>query len=151
MRINFEHWSSCLILFATLLNHWVDACWFEQAHCICQGYIFFCRHFNAWGKIAAQCGHAVLGAYHMARQQQNDWLDQWESCGAMKIALKVGSEERCSRPCCCCCREGKHYSHLFTSIHCSVPLYHLFTLFSADAYTRTLVSLAAGLFRLKEL
>eukprot|EP00434_Breviolum_minutum_P037329 symbB.v1.2.033097.t1/scaffold3920.1/size48317/1 len=45
------------------------------------------------GKIAAQCGHAVLGAYHMARQQQNDWLDQWESCGAMKIALKVGSED----------------------------------------------------------
>lgn len=146
MRINFEHWSSCLILFATLLNHWVDACWFEQANCICQGYIFFCRHFHAWGKIAAQCGHAVLGAYHMARQQQNDWLDQWESCGAMKIALKVGSEERCSRPCCCCCcREGRHYSHLFTV---------LFTLFWADAYyiIRTLVKLAAGLFiRLKEL
>jgi peptidyl-tRNA hydrolase len=45
------------------------------------------------GKIAAQCGHAVLGAYHVARQQQNHWLDQWESSGAMKIALKVSSEE----------------------------------------------------------
>ena len=45
------------------------------------------------GKIAAQCGHAVLGAYHVARQQQNHWLDQWESFGAMKLALKVSSEE----------------------------------------------------------
>ncbi|CAJ1425891.1 unnamed protein product [Effrenium voratum] len=45
------------------------------------------------GKIAAQCGHAVLGAYHSALAQKNGYLHQWEASGAMKIALKVSSEE----------------------------------------------------------
>eukprot|EP00913_Durusdinium_trenchii_P024739 g23220.t1 len=40
------------------------------------------------GKIAAQCGHAVLGAYHVAQSSGNPWLQLWEQSGAMKIALK---------------------------------------------------------------
>ncbi|CAE8606926.1 unnamed protein product, partial [Polarella glacialis] len=45
------------------------------------------------GKIAAQCGHAVLGAYHAALRQRSPFLDTWEASGAKKIALKVSSEE----------------------------------------------------------
>ncbi|CAE7333791.1 pth [Symbiodinium pilosum] len=45
------------------------------------------------GKIAAQCGHAVLGAYKAAARQESAYLEPWERSGAMKIALKVSSEE----------------------------------------------------------
>ncbi|CAE7864748.1 unnamed protein product [Symbiodinium necroappetens] len=45
------------------------------------------------GKIAAQCGHAVLGAYKAAIHQENIYLEPWERSGQMKIALKVSSEE----------------------------------------------------------
>mmetsp|Transcript_46821 Transcript_46821/g.102314 ORF Transcript_46821/g.102314 Transcript_46821/m.102314 type:complete len:186 (+) Transcript_46821:152-709(+) len=45
------------------------------------------------GKIAAQCGHAVLGAYRAAVQQKSHFLRPWEATGAKKIALKMASEE----------------------------------------------------------
>eukprot|EP00931_Biecheleriopsis_adriatica_P000544 TRINITY_DN100600_c0_g1_i1.p1 TRINITY_DN100600_c0_g1~~TRINITY_DN100600_c0_g1_i1.p1 ORF type:complete len:163 (-),score=29.51 TRINITY_DN100600_c0_g1_i1:77-565(-) len=45
------------------------------------------------GKIAAQCGHAVLGAYHAAVRQSSPCLEIWEASGGKKIALKVSSEE----------------------------------------------------------
>eukprot|EP00747_Dinoflagellata_sp_TGD_P166510 gnl/TRDRNA2_/TRDRNA2_189394_c0_seq1.p1 gnl/TRDRNA2_/TRDRNA2_189394_c0~~gnl/TRDRNA2_/TRDRNA2_189394_c0_seq1.p1 ORF type:complete len:178 (-),score=34.75 gnl/TRDRNA2_/TRDRNA2_189394_c0_seq1:103-636(-) len=46
------------------------------------------------GKIAAQCGHAVLGAYKDALRRKNPYLAPWETIGQKKIALKVQSEEQ---------------------------------------------------------
>ncbi len=44
------------------------------------------------GKIAAQCGHATLGAYKLARKYCKTGLISWESSGSAKIALKVEKE-----------------------------------------------------------
>lgn len=46
------------------------------------------------GKIAAQCGHAFLGAYRVARRLPlgREWAKAWLSRACAKIALKVDSE-----------------------------------------------------------
>ncbi|RHZ03060.1 hypothetical protein DYB37_005824 [Aphanomyces astaci] len=45
------------------------------------------------GKIAAQCGHATLGAYKRALKRTPQALDFWEYSGQTKVALKIESEE----------------------------------------------------------
>ena len=45
------------------------------------------------GKIAAQCGHAAVGAYAMCKKRNPQLLRNWMSCGGTKIALKINSEE----------------------------------------------------------
>eukprot|EP00037_Helgoeca_nana_P020337 m.201427 g.201427 ORF g.201427 m.201427 type:complete len:243 (+) comp25229_c2_seq1:97-825(+) len=45
------------------------------------------------GKIAAQCGHAVLGCYRIARKYQPEMVRMWFAYGQTKIALKVESEK----------------------------------------------------------
>ena len=44
------------------------------------------------GKIAAQCGHAVLGAYQAALGEKPEWVSAWESRGCAKVALKCDGE-----------------------------------------------------------
>ncbi|KAH8369305.1 hypothetical protein KR009_007548 [Drosophila setifemur] len=44
------------------------------------------------GKIAAQCGHAAVGAYQRAVARTPRLLRAWESCGCAKIAVRVESE-----------------------------------------------------------
>ncbi|KAF0693674.1 Aste57867_15377 [Aphanomyces stellatus] len=44
------------------------------------------------GKIAAQCGHATLGAYKRAVKRSPQALECWEAFGQTKVALKVESE-----------------------------------------------------------
>lgn len=44
------------------------------------------------GKIAAQCGHATMGAYQMSRKYCKSGLKAWEQTGVAKIALKVPKE-----------------------------------------------------------
>ncbi|PHJ24937.1 peptidyl-trna hydrolase [Cystoisospora suis] len=41
------------------------------------------------GKIAAQCGHATLGAFKHATRRQSPFLRAWEAGGQMKIAVKI--------------------------------------------------------------
>ena len=41
------------------------------------------------GKAAAQCAHAALGAYKMARSKCPDVLKSWERNGQPKVVLKV--------------------------------------------------------------
>mmetsp|Transcript_104374 Transcript_104374/g.204710 ORF Transcript_104374/g.204710 Transcript_104374/m.204710 type:complete len:220 (-) Transcript_104374:151-810(-) len=45
------------------------------------------------GKIAAQCGHATLGAYKLASKHCNSALKNWEYMGQAKIALRVDQED----------------------------------------------------------
>jgi len=45
------------------------------------------------GKIAAQCGHAVLGAYKKAVEAGSPTLGPWERFGQAKVALKCQTEE----------------------------------------------------------
>ncbi len=48
------------------------------------------------GKIAAQCGHATLGAFKKAQSAGEYWKDTlayWESEGQKKIVIKVKTEE----------------------------------------------------------
>ncbi|OQR85960.1 peptidyl-tRNA hydrolase [Achlya hypogyna] len=45
------------------------------------------------GKIAAQCGHATLGAYKRAVKRTPQALECWEALGQAKVALKVETEE----------------------------------------------------------
>lgn len=45
------------------------------------------------GKIAAQCGHAVLGAYKRGLKQNKSGIQWWETTGQAKIAVKVNEEE----------------------------------------------------------
>jgi len=45
------------------------------------------------GKIAAQCGHATLAAYQVAKRQAKPALTQWSRQGQAKIAAKVDSED----------------------------------------------------------
>lgn len=42
------------------------------------------------GKIAAQCGHATLGAYKRAGRHAPSTLSGWEVVGQAKVCLKVG-------------------------------------------------------------
>lgn len=44
------------------------------------------------GKIAAQCGHATMGAYALSRKYCKSGLRAWEQTGVAKIALKVPKE-----------------------------------------------------------
>lgn len=44
------------------------------------------------GKIAAQCGHATLGAYKLASRHCNSALKNWEYMGQAKIAVRVDEE-----------------------------------------------------------
>ncbi|EDK31325.1 peptidyl-tRNA hydrolase (macronuclear) [Tetrahymena thermophila SB210] len=51
------------------------------------------------GKIAAQTGHAVLGAYQQLEERADEReveqiLDNWEECGCPKIVLKVDSKDQ---------------------------------------------------------
>ncbi|XP_049879016.1 peptidyl-tRNA hydrolase 2, mitochondrial-like [Pectinophora gossypiella] len=43
------------------------------------------------GKIAAQCGHAAVGAYEKAQKRDPDGLKAWQMTGQAKIALKTDS------------------------------------------------------------
>lgn len=43
------------------------------------------------GKIAAQCGHAAVGAYEKALKLDPDSLKVWKMTGQAKIALKTDS------------------------------------------------------------
>lgn len=45
------------------------------------------------GKIAAQCGHATLGAYKLAQRYCKTALKNWETLGQAKIAVKVNTED----------------------------------------------------------
>jgi peptidyl-tRNA hydrolase, PTH2 family len=45
------------------------------------------------GKIAAQCGHAAVGAYKRASKQCPNAVRWWERTGCAKIAVKCPSEE----------------------------------------------------------
>ncbi|KAF0693675.1 Aste57867_15378 [Aphanomyces stellatus] len=45
------------------------------------------------GKIAAQCGHATLGAYKRAVKRTPRAVECWETFGQAKIALKIESED----------------------------------------------------------
>ncbi|XP_023933728.2 peptidyl-tRNA hydrolase 2, mitochondrial [Bicyclus anynana] len=43
------------------------------------------------GKIAAQCGHAAVGAYEKALKRDPEGLKSWQATGQAKIALKTDS------------------------------------------------------------
>ena len=45
------------------------------------------------GKIAAQCGHATLGAYKLAGKYCPSALTNWEFRGQAKVCVKVDKEE----------------------------------------------------------
>ncbi|EDO07267.2 putative peptidyl-tRNA hydrolase 2 mitochondrial precursor [Babesia bovis T2Bo] len=45
------------------------------------------------GKIAAQCGHAALGAYIDSINRKNPYLNEWMNQGQKKVVLKVKSKE----------------------------------------------------------
>ncbi|GFE54094.1 peptidyl-tRNA hydrolase [Babesia ovis] len=45
------------------------------------------------GKIAAQCGHAAVGAYIDSINRKNPYLEEWMNDGQKKIVLKVKSRE----------------------------------------------------------
>lgn len=44
------------------------------------------------GKIAAQCGHAAVGAFQSAQRKMPQMLRRWENSGCAKIAVKCESE-----------------------------------------------------------
>jgi peptidyl-tRNA hydrolase, PTH2 family len=64
------------------------------------------------GKIAAQCGHATLGAYRIASRYCKSALKSWLYFGQAKIALKVENDEKLLQlekkvsPSCHCCSLG---------------------------------------------
>lgn len=45
------------------------------------------------GKIAAQCGHATLGAYKASMKYTSSNVKWWERTGQAKIAVKVSEEQ----------------------------------------------------------
>ncbi|WFD46330.1 aminoacyl-tRNA hydrolase [Malassezia furfur] len=45
------------------------------------------------GKIAAQCGHATLAAYRLAKRITPRYVQTWQRLGQTKIAIKVPNEE----------------------------------------------------------
>ena len=44
------------------------------------------------GKVAAQCGHAVLGAYQLAQRVAPEWCAAWAFRACAKVALRADSE-----------------------------------------------------------
>lgn len=44
------------------------------------------------GKIAAQCGHAAVGAYQSAVRRSPNLVRAWENSGCAKIAVRVETE-----------------------------------------------------------
>ncbi|XP_053696591.1 probable peptidyl-tRNA hydrolase 2 [Sabethes cyaneus] len=46
------------------------------------------------GKIAAQCGHAAVGAYEGALKKTPSILRKWQNGGQAKIAVKVETEQQ---------------------------------------------------------
>ena len=44
------------------------------------------------GKIAAQCGHASVGAYRQGHQSDPATVDAWLTCGQPKIAVAVNDD-----------------------------------------------------------
>ncbi|CBQ72085.1 related to PTH2-aminoacyl-tRNA hydrolase [Sporisorium reilianum SRZ2] len=46
------------------------------------------------GKIAAQCGHATLAAYKVAKKLTPKFVSQWERRGQAKVAVKCPDEEK---------------------------------------------------------
>ena len=46
------------------------------------------------GKIAAQCGHATLGAFKLAQKYCKSGLMNWEYLGQAKVAVKIDSLEK---------------------------------------------------------
>lgn len=46
------------------------------------------------GKIAAQCGHAAVGAFQSASKRHPQQVRAWENSGSAKIAVKVDSKEQ---------------------------------------------------------
>ena len=46
------------------------------------------------GKAAAQCCHAAVGAYKMARRNAPEILKKWERTGQPKVVVKTDSEEQ---------------------------------------------------------
>lgn len=46
------------------------------------------------GKIAAQCGHATLACYKIAKMVNPQLLRVWEQSGQAKVALKCESEDK---------------------------------------------------------
>ncbi|KAJ1485635.1 peptidyl-tRNA hydrolase, partial [Baffinella frigidus] len=49
------------------------------------------------GKIAAQCGHAVLGAYKTSVKLAPTAIQWWERLGQAKICVQCPSEEEMNR------------------------------------------------------
>ena len=45
------------------------------------------------GKIAAQCGHAAVGAYEQGMKKSPQLIRRWNSSGSAKIAVKVETEQ----------------------------------------------------------
>ena len=45
------------------------------------------------GKAAAQCSHAAVGAYKIAKKSSTSVLRAWEKCGQPKIVTKVDNED----------------------------------------------------------
>ena len=45
------------------------------------------------GKVAAQCGHAAIGAYRQMLSKDPKTLHKWENIGAMKVVVKAQDEE----------------------------------------------------------
>jgi PTH2 family peptidyl-tRNA hydrolase len=48
------------------------------------------------GKIAAQCGHATLGAFRLSQKHCSSALTWWHRTGQAKIAVKVEKESELS-------------------------------------------------------
>lgn len=44
------------------------------------------------GKVAAQCGHAAIGAYQDMKRTNPELLKRWESMGCMKVVVKAPDE-----------------------------------------------------------
>eukprot|EP00922_Rhytidocystis_sp_ex-Travisia-forbesii_P030635 GHVS01045229.1.p1 GENE.GHVS01045229.1~~GHVS01045229.1.p1 ORF type:complete len:169 (-),score=20.37 GHVS01045229.1:508-1014(-) len=51
------------------------------------------------GKIAAQCGHAVIGAYRQAVKKEASILQMWSRHGEGKIVLKIPDEQEMFQLC----------------------------------------------------
>lgn len=45
------------------------------------------------GKVAAQCGHAAIGAYKQMLRRDQELLRRWESGGGMKVVVKAPDEQ----------------------------------------------------------
>ncbi|WFD39214.1 aminoacyl-tRNA hydrolase [Malassezia japonica] len=46
------------------------------------------------GKIAAQCGHATLAAYKLAKRITPHYVQTWQKLGQTKIAVKIPDEQQ---------------------------------------------------------